>query len=581
MSRRGASRLVAVVGVAVLLAGCGGLPRSGPVVSGSRVVDDPRIGLLQVIPDGPQAGAGPAEVVRGFLLAAGSADDDHGVAREFLTAAAAQAWRADAGTTLLRATPGVTGPDAATSDTGAGQDTAQVEVAGDVLALVDATGHYVQQPEGTAFARTVTLRREGGQWRIDDPGDGVVLTQLDASRTLRPFPVYFATADASALVGDVRWFGYDSSTATRIVTELLAGPSQWLAPAVRTGAPRGTELEVGTVPVAAGVATVDLTEAALSASPTERALLLAQLRASLTRLPGVGSVTVTVDGAELTRPEGAPEDPPRTVRAADPRLVLLGPSGLSRWDRTAVTAVTGTDPALTAAAGASHPAASADGTTYAVLTDGDRVLRVQRPGDDPAVAVNSSTPLVPPSIDRLGYVWTVSSTGTPDPVVVPVGAPQTPATAVALPADGLGGRILRLRVARDGARLLVVTQDAAGATHVRVHGVVRDASGLPLRLTTGSAELLPGTSEVLDASWLVDDEVVALVDPGAGRPPYPVLTEVSGPRTVLPPVPDAVSVAAGWSERDIVVGTSTGRLLTRSGADWIVVADGDDPVYPG
>jgi len=580
--------VLAALAATALLAGCGGLPTSGPVTSGSRVLDDPRVGLLEVIPEGPRPGASAEEVVRGFLLAASSASDDAAVARTFLTAAAARRWHPEASTTLVRATPAVSGPPpvAAPSPGATGVPApdggaVQLLVSADVVAQVDATGHYLQRPAGTVLRETLTLRREGGQWRVDQLPDGVAVSELDASRTLRAFPVFFATADAAQLVADVRWFTYGSSTATRIVTELLAGASAWLAPAVRTGAPAGTRLSVGTVPVAAGTATVDLTDAVLQGSPEQRSLLMAQLRASLTRLPGVSTVRVTVDGAELTRAgDGDLGDVPRTLPTTDPRLLLLGPAGLSRWDRTAVRAVPGTGPGLGSGDDAAHPAVGPGGGPFAVLDRGDRTLRVQAVGGDVQVALRSDVALAPPSVDRAGWVWTVAArTGAP-PQVVPVINPSVPAQAVDLPADGVGGVVRLLRVSRDGARVLLVVQAGDGSTHVRVHGVVRGAGSRPLRLTAGSPELVPGAGDVLDGSWLEDDRLVLLVR-AAGADPVPLVTQPSGPVEALPAVPGGVTVAAGWSERDVVVGTRDGRLLTRSGADWVVFADGRDPAYPG
>ncbi|WP_380170600.1 LpqB family beta-propeller domain-containing protein [Kineococcus sp. DHX-1] len=562
------------------LAGCGGVPRSSDVVSGSRIEADPRVGLLQVIPDGPTPGAGPVDVVRGFLRAAVAADDDHAVAREFLTASAAQSWRADASTTVV-----ASGPDLSLVS----QDPTEavVSITATATAVVDAAGHYVEQPPGATSTRPVRLVRVAsgsgadGEWRLAEPGDGIVLTALDASRTLRSFPVFFVTAGpAPQLLADVRWFGYDSSVATRIVRALLDGPSEWLAPAVVSGAPRGTSLRVGTVPVAAGTATVDLSDRALDAGPEQRAVLLAQLRASLTGLPEVSDVRVTVDGAELTRSGAAGADLPRSAVPVDARLVLLGPQGLSRWDRTGLVPVAGTGPGLEAAGGAGHPAAGPDGSTYAVLTDDSRVARVQTVGGPLQAAVTGRGQLVPPAVDRFGWVWTAPTAAGQPPLVVPGAAPGTPAQTVQTPADGLGGALVRLRVARDGARLLLVVRDAAGVTHVRVHGVVRDGEGKPLRLGVGSADLAPGAGDVLDAGWLADDGVAVLVRDGTGRT-APVIARVSGPSTRLPDVPGAVSLAGGWSDRDVVVGTADGKLFSRSGADWIAVADGRDPAYPG
>ncbi|WP_432514820.1 LpqB family beta-propeller domain-containing protein [Kineococcus sp. SYSU DK001] len=572
---------VPVLALALAVAGCGGIPRSGDVVAGSRVEADPRVGLLQVIADGPVRGAGPVDVVRGFLLAAASSDDDHGVAREFLTAAAAQTWRADASTTIVTGAPDL----ALVSLDGSGDDAqAVVSLTSTTTAVIDAAGHYVERAPGPPTTRQVRLVREDGQWRLADPGDGIVLTSLDASRTVRSFPVYFVTAGPSPqLVADVRWFGYDSSTATRIVRALLEGPSPWLAPGVVSGAPRGTSLRVGTVPVAAGTATVDLSDTALEADPAQRSTLLAQLRASLTGLPGLSDVTVSVDGAELTRDGSRGADLPRSAVPADARLVVLGPEGLSRWDRQALRPVAGTGPGLASTEGAAHPAAAPDGTTYAVLTDEGRVARVQTAGGPLQPAVSGRGPLLPPAVDRFGWLWT-AATATGQPLVVPVGAPATPAEVVEPPAGGFGGTLTGLRVSRDGARVLVVVRgddgSGAGGWHVRVHGVVRDGAGRPLRLGEPGADLAPGAGEVLDAAWLVEDRFALLVRRADGST-VPVLAEVSGPSAPLPAVPGAVSVAGGWSDRDLVVGTADGRLLTRSGADWIVVADGRDPSYPG
>ncbi|WP_432520726.1 LpqB family beta-propeller domain-containing protein [Kineococcus sp. SYSU DK006] len=586
---RAPGRAGAALLVCALLAGCGGIPRSSEVVGGARPADDPRTGLLQVIPERPARGASAVEVVRGFLLAGASSDDDHAVAREFLSAPVAQTWRPDTATTLVETTPELS--LLAQDATGA-----TVEVSARVTAVVDEAGHYAAQAPGTPLRRQLHLVREGGQWRLTDPGDGVVLTGLDASRTLRPFPVWFATPASpqaaqvpALLVPDVRWFGYDSSTATRIVRALLEGPAPWLAPGVRTGAPAGTRLRVGTVPVAAGTATVELTGAALDAGPDARGLLLAQLRASLTGLPEVDEVRVTVGGADLTRTSEQDPGPPvlpRAATAADARLVLLGERGLERWDRTGAREVTGTGPGLSPAA-AAHPAAALDGSAYAVLTDAGRVLRVQQPGGPLQAAVTGQGPLAPPSVDRFGWAWTAPAApaaapaAAAAPLAVPVARPDAPAVRVQPPADGLAGTVLRLRVSRDGTRVLVVSQDAAGATSVHVHAVVRDGAGAPLRLSGPGGDLVPGAGTVLDAAWLPDDEFVVLARPAGQADPVPLLARVSGPVAALPAVPGAVSVAAGWSERDVVVGTADGRLLARSGAGWVPVAEGRDPAYPG
>ncbi|WP_432495631.1 LpqB family beta-propeller domain-containing protein [Kineococcus gypseus] len=552
-------------------AGCSGLPRSGPVVSGARVQDDPRLGLLQVVPDGPVRGAEPQEVVRGFLLAAATGAGEQAVARLFLSPAARRTWRPDASTTVLVEAPRVE-PAAAPAP-----GEAAVLVSGEALADVDAGGRYAQRPPGSAVRRTLRLVRVDGEWRVDEPGDGRWLTQVDASRSLRPFPVCFATPDGAVLVSEARWFPYDSATATRVVTEVLAGASPWLAPAVLGGAPPGTRLRTGTVPVSDGAAVVDLTAPARHASPQRRGVLLAQLRTALTRLPGVERVVVRVEGTELAPgrgPSPAP-DPPLTLPVRDSRLVLAGPAGLARWDRAELRPVPG-------APAGRHPAVAADASCVAWLDEDARTLRVLPAGAASPAAVRArGAVLAPPSVDRHGWVWVVPTSPGATASVVPAAAPGSTPTAVGSAPGAAGAGVLRARASRDGARLLVLTEEPDGTTRVRVHGVVRGAGGRPLRVGEGSPELVPGAGRVLDVSWLRDDRVVALVRPAPGADPVPLVSQVSGPVQRLAPVAGAESVAAGWSERDVVVGTGDGRLLARSGAGWSTVAQGRDPAYPG
>src|SRR5699024_10747932 len=108
----------------------------------------------------------------------------------------------------------------------------------------------------------------------------------------------FLTADADTLVPDVRWYPQRNS-ATYAVRGLLAGASEWLAPAVISAVPTGTELSIDSVTVTGGTATVPLTSAVQTASAEDRALLVGQIEATLTALPQVQSVQITVGDVPL------------------------------------------------------------------------------------------------------------------------------------------------------------------------------------------------------------------------------------------------------------------------------------------
>ena len=63
-------------------------------------VGEPAQQPIHVSPFGPVAGASAEETIRGFLSAGYGFEDDHAVARSFLTQAASDAWKPDTGVTV-------------------------------------------------------------------------------------------------------------------------------------------------------------------------------------------------------------------------------------------------------------------------------------------------------------------------------------------------------------------------------------------------------------------------------------------------------------------------------------------------
>src|SRR5690606_22280211 len=88
-----------------------------------------------------------------------------------------------------------------------------------------------------------------------------------------------------------------------------------------------TRLAVGAVPVLGGVATVDLTGEGIGADPNARARLWAQFVATLTQVPGVDRVQITVDGSPLdvqgVERVRSLSDLDFTTRPSQPRVALI------------------------------------------------------------------------------------------------------------------------------------------------------------------------------------------------------------------------------------------------------------------
>ena len=491
------ARMILGLLVPLLLAGCVAIPTSGRVVAGGDVAQQGARAALRVTAAGPADGADERQVVEGFLAAVAGLDD-FVVARQFL-APEALSWR-PGDQTVVHADVATFAPTVR----GGSDGTASLAVQVDVVARIDEAGRYVEQvptPEELEF----DLVRLDGQWRIAGLPPGVLVAEVDAARVLRPFEVYFLDPTRRYLVPDVRWFPQLTQSATSLVRALLGGPSAPYLRALVSAAPAGTRLDLPTVQVVDGVATVDLTAEVLSADPEERALLQAQLRETLRAVPGVSSVTVTVDGSPLDPPDG-----PDLVAAA-PLVVDPGVD-----DRPFVLGTL--------------PVAEAD--------LGDRPADGPPSDADPEASVDPAVPVDP------------GASPDPDAPVDP-SAPPVPAPLL-LGEDGrplapAGSSVLRLddlelvpvpgtdALAREISSGLAVTQDGsrvAGLDAARRSLWVQQPGGSPLELLSGRGELIAPSFDPPPLAWVWTVEAGS---PGTAQVP-----------TVLAATTAAEEVEARW-----------------------------------
>lgn len=579
---------VLVAGLAVVsLGACAGLPDSGPAGPGRDVAEAP-VEPLRVAPAGPRPGAGPQEVVSGFLGAGAGFDDDHAVARSFLAGAAVSSW-----------TPGqkvIVFPDDASLSMAVHGDTSplQVDVRAPVSATIDSQGRFVQATPGSQAHAVFTLSKDSGQWRISvvDESFGLWLPQYELDRAFSPLRLYFVATGMKALVPDLRWVpGPRPALATALVRQLIAGPPDYLRGAVSSGIPVGTRLAVEAVPTTDGIAQVDLTSTALDASPEQRVALWAQLTATLRQLPSVSGVHITVNGAAFAIPgvggaavqddQGYRDD----VRVTGAPIVLSG-ERLLRVDvgtGTVDERASGSSSGLPPATGVRSVSASPQATfAVGVSTAGTRLLRLR--SDGTALVLATGTALVDPTVDARGWTWTADLAA---PGRLTVVAPVPGADPVALPPGArrvvevpwLMGRTVRaLDVSRDGARIAVVSTDRDGSVRLDVGGIVRDDTGQPIRL---ASNLVVGRSlrRPTDVAWGDRTSLVVLaLDAKGVVTPYEVV--VGGTATALAPAPQVLRVAVGDGLRAVYLTTSTGTVLVRSGDGWRTVGQGRGVTVP-
>jgi hypothetical protein len=201
--------------------------------------------------------AAPSIILRGFIEAASSPQNDFAIARQFLTPEASETWNPSAMTLV---DSGVRPSRELSGET--------IRIGIDASAVLDAEGRFTQQQTPVQADMTYAFEQRAGQWRISNLPPGIVIDRNTFLQVFRQTTLYFLSPDSRRLVPDVRWFPSRASTTTRIVKALLAGPSAWLS---STGAaisafPAGTRLVADAVPVQNGVAVVDLDAESLRAS---------------------------------------------------------------------------------------------------------------------------------------------------------------------------------------------------------------------------------------------------------------------------------------------------------------------------
>jgi Lipoprotein LpqB beta-propeller domain/Sporulation and spore germination len=576
----------ALAAVALTMAGCGGIPSSGPVHAGAQLEGPPPV---RVLPNPPEPGASAADIIRGFLRAEPGLDDDEAVARSYLTGDAARGW--------ARRPEVVVYPDDTTL-TIAGGSNGAFTVSTPVSATVDVDGIYTAARPGTKATLHLQVEKVNGEWRVGqlDNLEQRWLTTYDLDRVYRQIPLYYGLSGTKVLVPDLRWFALTQGLSTAVARAQLVPPPAYLRAAVTTGVPDSTTLAVDSVPNSGAIAAIDLTANALSANPAARSMLWAQLAGSVTQTPGVEAVRVLVNGKPLELPGQSLVSGATTTSlgyTTEP-AVTADPVALSSKGTTSVlTQILSTGEAQVPARQSVLPVSeiqlrsltrSADAREFAGIDElGHSLVRVE--GGKGSAVVATGTDLTKPSYDPQGWLWTASSgIGVPTQLrAVQTGAtvPLKTVTLASPSAPWLVDRqVSAVRLSRDGARALVTSHGKSG-WRIDVSGVVRDAHGRPLSL---GAPLRIGIdlTDVVDATWVDGTSVAVLAEGASDKHVEPYVVSVGGLATALPGVVGAVGIAAGSGESTITIVTAKGDVLGRTGSiSWSTIGHGDGVAFPG
>lgn len=591
---------------AVLLAGCASMPDSGDlrdVESTPRQDTQVRVFALE-----PRENAGAREIVDGFLEALTSDDPHFETAKKYLTADAAKAWKPESSLTVLEDGPG------ATPEGSNGRDAtleSSFRLYGDKAATMD--GRQTYAPASGSYDKVLHLIREkkSRQWRIDVPPPGVVIGKSDFLRNYTSVNKYYFASNTPSVAGgqpvavaDPVYIRKKVDPMTQTVRLLLAGPSRWLDPVVRSSFPTGTELKLkkgvtSLTPDEENRLTVPLNAKPNRVGAGRCREMAAQLLFTLRDLTPTGVKEVALqssDGTQLCLLDesdaenavelGVGEDEYQYFLDAKHRLVRLV-SGSSSTDAVApVPGALGEGTKELRSAAVSRDERRAAGVT---LDGGSLYVGSLVSGASLGEAVlhsdgkTQNDRLTAPSWDGDGNLWVADrdpdrprllflKDGAGDPVEV-----STP---------GLDGRIEAVRTAADGVRIALIV-DKGGKKSLYIGRVERDDKADEGRVSVVELRsVTPQLEEVTAMSWAGDSRLV-LVGREQGGVQQMAYVQVDG-STPVGSAPAALTgvkaLAASEDEQLPLVAYSEedGIVRLSSGSKWQqVVKDGTAPVYPG
>ena len=485
--RTGRPALAATLAVLLCVTGCASLPSSGSVRTEPVREQQEDEAPVDFTPGGPERGAAPIEIVRGFLTAMQATPLNTSVARQFLSTESSTGWVPERGTVVY----------STDSVTARGQDV--LLDLSDTIRL-DGRGAWLGASGDATY--TMEMVREGGEWRIDAPPDRLLIPTDHFETRFQQYNLHFFDKSAQLLVPEPVYVPTGAQATTFLVMGMLRGPAPDLLGVQRTFLPARTRLDDISVPVTPdGTAEVPLSDEILDLGPDQLSRAFAQLAWTLRQVSGVTRMRVTVDGSPLEAPGHGPDVDVDEFSEFDPAVSWASQSLFGIRDGRVVTQIAGDERRVSGAFGSldlglREIGVDLAGERIAGTTGDGRVLVAARsrvtgtaPDEDDTVEVYSGGHrLLSPAWDLHGRLWLVDD--------APGGAEVYVVrndVARRVEVDGVTGEDVRSFVlSRDGTRFVAVLDQGARDV-VRIARVRSQPSGRVRGLTP---------SERLDASGL-------------------------------------------------------------------------------
>lgn len=501
------------------------IPDSGPVEAGPTLEQgEPSDAPFDYDPDSPRPGAPPMDVVGGYLLAMQATPLRTAVAREFLTDEASTDWVPER-STLVYGSQSLRGSGAI------------VNVDLNDIAELNGRGQWLGDTSGgDGITHRLRLVKERGEWRITNPPDALIVPVSYFETRYAQYLLYFFDRSSQVLVPEPVYLPAGEQTPTLLVSGLLEGPDPHPRGLTRTFFPVGTELDDLSVLISNdGTAEVPLTKEILDLDNSQLDMLLAQLGWTLQQIPGIATMSITVDGSPLELPGSGVEQDVHGWPAFDPAVSWASEELFGIRDGKVVALAGDLERRVSGPFGVADNRLRSIGVDLpgeqvaGVTDDGGSALVAPRsregeaePGAaDPVPVYVGGADLLQPAWDIHGQVWLVDRRRDGARLtVIRSGVPTE------LAAEGVTGEnVQAFLVSRDGTRLVAAVA-GGGKDRLMMARIVRRNDGTvqgvspATRLTTGALNV----REIRDLAWRTPDSMALLTGPTPGVPQVVVVS---------------------------------------------------------
>lgn len=494
--------LVVATGLlALALSGCVQLPVSGPVTeSAPRRAASEGTGAFYV-PVPPQPGESPTEIATRFLDAMRANPLQTSVARQFLSRGAREEWKPESATITY-------------SDTSRAVGTTEVRIRLSEAHHLDERGAWTGPLPLVETTLRLPMVQEGGEWRIDEVPDALIVPESWFETHFRQVSLYFFDPTGQVLVPEPVFVPRGEQLATTLTRGLLLGPGDRLRGVSRTFFPADAMLELSVPVTASGAAEIALQGELAQLSPQATALMLAQLSWTLRQEPTIRSIRLSIGGEPVSPPGSATEFRVGGGEEFDPAVVGASSRLFGLRGGRVVEATPGADERLGGplgrrGAGLRDLAVNLESSAVAgVRRNGRSVVLAPTDGEGgPEREVALGRDFLKPSWDFADRLWLVDRTPAGARVSLVVGSELR---RVRVP--GVTGRdVSRFLVSRDGSRLVAVVAGVSG-DRVVVSRIRRDDLGRVRGATRALPIARDGTDplEIRDIGWLTPSSLLVL-----------------------------------------------------------------------